>query len=102
MMPFHGHIVSASRCPTGLAGLVSYDAACAALKRPFCCCHLAHSRSTLQWSRKKSGSLAAVPMLEIEPPQRVWAVACGLPSIVLKAEYWAPRANVWASLRTEG
>src|ERR1700741_743622 len=83
VMPFQGHIVSGKLCPIGHAPL-SYDAATAELKRLFICCHLAHSRSTLQCKRKNSGSRAAVPMLEMEPPKLVCAEPCGFPSMVRK------------------
>jgi hypothetical protein len=48
---------------------VHLDAACAGSKRPKRLCHFAHSRSTLAYRRKNSGSFAAVPMLEVD----VWA-----------------------------
>src|ERR1041384_2176463 len=79
---------------------LSNDAATAGLKRLFARCHLAHSRSTLQCKRKNSGSRAAVPMLEIEPPKLVCAEPCGFPSMVRKFGYVVPSARVCASVRT--
>ena len=53
-------------------------------------CHLAQRRSTLACSRKNSGSLAAVPMLDIEPPKLTCAAPCGLLSIRRNRSYWLP------------
>src|SRR5712671_7798653 len=102
VIPFHGHIVSPRLCPTGLLGLLSYDAAWTGSKRPSCRCHLAQSLSTLQCSRKNSGSFAAVGMLEIAPPKLTCAEPCGFPSKFRNLRYWFPRASVCASVSRPG
>src|SRR5947209_6252678 len=100
---FHGHMVSASRCPIGLALLLLNEATIAGSKRLFCFCHFAHSRSTLQWSRKNSGSLGAVAGFWITPPKLTCADPCGLPSMGARnCAYEVPSANVCASVRSPG
>src|SRR5712691_3514819 len=71
--------------------------------RPLNNCHFAHRRSTLAWSRKKSGSLAAVGMLERNPLKLVCAKPCGSPSSPRNCSNrspGSPRARVSASLIT--
>src|SRR3954469_1711544 len=67
--PFQGHMVSFKLWPTGLPLTGLKVATALGLKRLFRRCHLAHSRSTCAWSRKKSGSRAAVGMLLMDPPK---------------------------------
>src|SRR4029450_5653268 len=95
--PFHGHMVSFKLWPMGLFGSPVKDAATVESNRAFCRCHFAHSRSTLQCNRKKSGSFAAVSIDRIKPSHLVGAVPGGLPSISSNGEYCAPRAKVWGA-----
>src|SRR6266545_305052 len=84
VIPFHGHIESLRLWPIRFppfATLLSKDSPRAESKRLNFLCHLAHSRSTLACSRKNNGSLAAVEMLEMDPPKETWAHPCGLPSM---------------------
>src|SRR4030095_8145314 len=94
VIPFHGHIVSGRLCPIGFEPLPENDAAVVKSNRPFCFCHLAQSRSTLQCKRKNSGSRAAVPILEIDPPKLTCAEPCGFPSITRKPAHFVPSAIV--------
>src|SRR5215211_3754558 len=106
---FHGHMVSFRLCPTLVVpgspkGFWTENVLELVMsKRPLTHCHFAHSRSTLAWSRKKSGSLAAVGILEMNPAKLTWAVPCGLPSMVRNGQYRSPgppSVSVSASVKT--
>src|SRR6266550_8014129 len=83
---FHGHMVSLRLWPMrvapGLPALPRNEklSVLEMSKRRLNHCHLAHKRSTFACSKKNNGSLAAVGILEIDPPKLTWAGPSGLPS----------------------
>jgi len=64
-------------------------------------CHIAQSRSTLQCSKKNSGSRAQSDAGN-RAPKLVCANPCGLPSKFRKARYWLPSASVCVCVSSPG